>query len=423
MKENLLHFVWKYKLFSTNKLISTNGKTIVIKSVGLSNLNTGPDFLNAKIIIGDQLWAGNVEIHVYSSDWYAHGHETDDSYDSVILHVVWEHDVEIFNGSNQEIPALELKKLISPEILHNYYNLFSKNKKWINCEKDMSSVNLFVRNNWLERLYIERLEKKAGQIQQVLESNNNDWEATLFVLMAKNFGLKVNGEAFLNFANSFDFSIVRKVSNNRNQLEALFLGQAGLLSESNESKYYQELKFEYDYLKTKFQLQPIFKNQVQFFRLRPNNFPTIRLSQLADLNHKHQSLFSKLIEMKDVNDFYNLLSVTTSTFWQSHYTFETLSKTSIKKLTKPFIDLLLINTIIPLKFMYLKSLGKSDFSTLITIIEQIKPEKNTIISKFSELKIKSNNAFQTQALLQLKNEYCNRHRCLQCSIGAEVLKT
>jgi hypothetical protein len=422
MKENLLHFIWKYKLFSTNKLVSTAGETIEIKATGSQNLNAGPDFLHAKISIGDQLWAGNIEIHIQSSDWYAHGHERDDSYQSVILHVVWEHDVDIFYSSNQVLATLELKNLISPKTLRNYKKLFDQNKKWINCEKEIATTGVFVLNNWLERLYFERLEKKAEQIQQVLEKNHNNWEATLFVSLAKNFGLKVNGEAFLSFANSFDFSIVRKVSSNRYQLEALFFGQAGLLTDPIESMYYRELKEAYRYLKRKYQLQEISKNQVQFFRLRPNNFPTIRLSQLADLYYNYQSLFSKLIEIEDINDFYKLLGVSTAPFWQSHYTFETESKKRIKKLTNPFIDLLLINTIIPLKFMFLKSMGKSDFGSLLKIIEQIEPEKNTIISKFNDLKVESTNAFKTQALLQLKNEYCNKQLCLQCGIGREVLK-
>ncbi len=422
MKENLLHFIWKLKLFSTNNLVSTTGETIEIQSAGLANLNAGPDFLNAKIIINGQHWAGNVEIHINSSDWYAHNHETDDSYNSVILHVVWEHNVEVFNSSNQTIPTLELKDYLSPNLLHNYNNLFNKNKEWINCEKDIGTVDLFVLNNWFERLYFERLEKKATQIQQVLNTTNNDWEATLFVLLAKNFGLTVNGEAFLNFANSFDFSIVRKVSNNKNQLEALFFGQAGLLHDSFESNYFQKLKQEYDFLRTKFHIHPISENQVQFFRLRPNNFPTIRLSQFAAIYHKFQNLFSELIATESLNVCYELLSVRTSPFWETHFTFETASKKSTKKLSKSFVDLLLINTIIPIKFLYLKSLGKNDLTPLITIIEQIKPENNTIISKYSELKIKSENSFKTQALLQLKNEYCNKQRCLECAIGKELLK-
>ena len=421
MNENLLHFLWKLKLFSVKNLKSTNGEIIHIISNGIHNLNTGPDFLNAKIEIENQVWAGNVEIHINSSDWYKHNHETDKNYDAVILHVVWEHDVEIFRKNNAKIVTLELKNYISKEVLNNYNQLFSKNKKWINCENEIQFIDSFIFENWLERLYFERLEQKSSIIQEILTTNNNNWEATLFILLAKSFGLKVNGDAFLNFANSFDFSIVRKVSNNVEQLEALFLGQAGLLSNKKESIYFERLKKEYKYLKVKFNLTPILGGQVQFFRLRPNNFPTLRLSQLAYLYNKYQNLFSKIIEIDSLELFYSLFEVSTLPFWETHFTFEKESKKSTKKLTKSFIDLVLINTIIPLKFVYLKSLGKSDYSSLFTVLEQIKPEKNSIISRYNDLKIKSSNAFKTQALLQLKSEYCSKQLCLQCAIGKTIL--
>jgi hypothetical protein len=422
MKENLLHFLWKLKLFSTTQLISTNGEIIEIVSAGTANLNAGPDFLNAKLVINSQLWAGNVEIHLNSSDWYAHNHENDENYDSVILHVVWEHNIDVFRKTNQPIATLELKNYISKELLNNYQQLFSKNKNWINCENDIASIDSFILTNWIDRLYVERLENKAEQIQNTVASLNNNWEAALFVLLAKNFGLKINAEAFMNFANSFDISIVRKVSSNLEHLEALFFGQAGMLSNETESEYFNKLKKEYNFLKVKFQLTPISNGQVQFFRLRPNNFPTIRLSQLAMVYHRHQNLFSKIVETENIEGFYELFDLATSTFWEMHYTFETASKKSIKKITKPFIDLLLINTIIPMKFLYLKNLGTNDLSPALTIIAGIKPEKNEIISKFNELKIKSNTAFETQALLQLKNDYCNKQLCLNCAIGKELIK-
>jgi hypothetical protein len=422
MKENLLQFIWKLKLFSSKKMLTTNEESIEIISTGIENLNSGPDFFNAKIEINNQVWAGNVEIHLSSSDWYKHNHEIDENYDSVILHVVWEHDVEIYRKNGEAIATLELKNHLSNGVLKNYEQLFSKNSNWINCEKDINSVNSFVMDNWLERLYFERLEQKSLLINQVLAANLNNWEATLFILLAKSFGLKVNADAFLNFATSFDFSIVRKVSNNLEQLEALFFGQAGLLFNEKESIYFNKLKQEYNYLTVKFKVAPISKGEVQFFRLRPNNFPTIRLSQLAFLFNKNQNLFSKIIEINSLETFYKLFEVTTLPFWETHYTFETTSKKSTKKLTKSFVDLLLINTILPLKFVHLKSIGKSDFSSIFSILEQIKPEKNTIISNFEVLKIKSPNALKSQALLQLKNEYCNKQLCLKCTIGKELLK-
>ena len=351
MRENLLHFVWKLQLFSTKKIRSTKGEVIYIKSTGLENFNAGPDFLNAKIEINGQLWAGNVEIHVNSSDWYVHNHEIDENYDSVILHVVWEHDLEVFRKTNKPIATLELKNYIPKEVLLNYQQLFDEHKKWINCEKSISAVNKFLLFHWFERLYFERLEKKSEQVNELLKTSNNNWEATLFTLLAKNFGLKTNGEAFIEFAKSFDFSIVRKVSHNKLQLEALFFGQAGLLLNRCESTYFEVLKKEYAYLKIKYKLTPISKVHMRFFRLRPNNFPTIRLSQLANLYHVYQHLFSEVIEIKTVEGFYELFNISTSLFWESHYTFEKESKRSTKKLTKSFIDLLLINTIIPIKFI------------------------------------------------------------------------
>jgi len=422
MKENLLHFIWKLKLFSHKNLETTNSEIIEIISTGTENANSGPDFLNAKIRINKQLWAGNVEIHINSSDWYIHSHEIDENYDSVILHVVWEHDIEVFRRTNKTVATLELKNYIEDGLLNNYKQLFSKNKKWINCENDINSIDSFVLKHWFERLYFERLEDKSLQIQQIFDSTNKNWEATLFILLAKNFGLKINSDAFMNVASSLDFSLVRKISSSAEQLEALFFGQAALLNNDFESEYFKKLKEEYAYLNLKFKLTPISNGQIQFFRLRPNNFPTIRLSQLAVLYYNYQNLFSKVIEINTIEGFYDLFTISTSKFWETHYTFEKESKKSIKRLTKSFIDLLLVNTIIPLKFLYLKSLGKSNFSSVILLIEEIKPEKNTIISKFNDYKIKSTNAFETQALLQLKNEYCNKQNCLQCEIGKELLK-
>jgi hypothetical protein len=335
---------------------------------------------------------------------------------------VWEHDVEVYRKSNQIISTLELQKFISSALFEKYQQLFQKPKKWIPCENEIKDIDSFILQHWFERLYFERLEFKSESIQIQLAKTKNNWEAAFFSLLAKNFGLKVNGEAFFNFANSFDFSIARKVASNRNQLEALFFGQAGLLLHKQESVFYNSLKEEYKFLKSKFKLQHINSQQVQFFRLRPNNFPTIRLSQLASLYHLHKNLFSKVMEIEQLEDFYKILSVSTFEYWETHYTFEKKSKKSSKKLTKSFIDLLLINTIIPMKFLYLKNLGKSDFSNVFSIVEQLKPEKNAIISMFDELKIKCSNAFESQALLQLKNNYCNKQKCLECEIGMKLLK-
>ncbi len=369
-------------MFSTKKLTTASGKKIEIIAVGLHNDNAGPDFLNAKIVIDNQIWVGNVEIHVLSSDWYAHNHQKDTNYYAVILHVVWENDVAVFRNSNESIETLVLKDFIPENILTNYKTLFNSQQKWINCENNIQFVDEFTKKNWLERLYFERLEEKAILINEIFKSTHSDWEATLFILLAKNFGLKVNGASFFQFATSFDFTIIRKIGDNPFQMEALFFGSSGLLNENHEDPYYKELRKEYEYLCHKFELESLNNTSMQFFRLRPANFPTIRLAQLAMLFSNCKNLFSKVMETNKLINFYTLFSISTSAFWETHYTFDTLSKKSKKKLSKAFIDLLLINTIIPLKFTYLKSLGTIDFDDLFKLVCEIKPEKNKIISNF-----------------------------------------
>lgn len=429
IRENFLHYLWKYQFFAINKLQTTNNEIIQIYKVGEYNLNSGPDFFNAKLEIGSQLWAGNIEIHVKTSDWYIHQHEQDKNYDNVVLHVVWVHDTEVYHKNNVEIPTLELKRYVSESIISQYKKLFSKKQKWINCENYIGLLDKFVLNNWLEVLYFERLKQKSKLIFELLDKSANDWEAVLFQLLAKNFGLKVNGEAFLNLSNSFDYKIVRKERNQLVSLEALFFGQAGFLEEEKEEAYYKKLQKEYQYLQIKHHLEPLFNGQFQFFRLRPNNFPTIRLAQFAMLNCTQQNLFSKILNAKSLDDYYKIFIVKTSKFWETHYSFNSKSIKRSKVITKPFVNLLLVNTIIPLKFMYFKHIGKLDDEFSLSLIKQIPAEKNNIIHKFeSLLNYNSNqknsiiNALESQAFIQLKTMHCNSQNCLNCAVGNSYLK-
>ncbi|RAJ13384.1 DUF2851 family protein [Olleya aquimaris] len=423
MQEDFLHYLWKLKKLDSTNLQTTTGELVTINHVGTHNQHAGPDFFNAQLTIDNQLWAGNVEIHIKSSDWFVHNHEVDANYDNVILHVVWEHDTNIFRKDNTQIPTLELKPYVSATALNNYHKLFNNKQSWINCENTIAEVSPFVINNWLERLYFERLERKAKDIEAILQQSNNNWEAVLFKLLAKNFGLKVNSEAFLSLANSFDFSIVRKQQSNLQSLEALFFGQANLLVAEVQDAYYIALQKEYLFLKQKFGLEDTGVLPFQFFRLRPPNFPTIRLSQLANLYHVYHNLFSKVIALEHIEDLYKLFSISTSSFWDSHYTFDKASKTSKKTITKAFIDLLLINTIIPLKFCYAKKQGKSIDEEIIGLMEQLKPEKNSIVDKFKTLKVDAKSALQSQAIIQLKNNYCDNNQCLKCAVGNTILTT
>lgn len=421
MKEDFLHHLWKYQLFSKDKLQSTNNELISIQKTGNHNTNSGPDFLEANIQIGEQLWAGSVEIHLKSSDWYVHNHEADTAYDNVILHVVWEDDIPVYRKSNTPISTLVLKGLVPKHIWNNYKELFQKSNRWIPCENQLKNMDSFGWNNWLERLYIARLESKSKEIEELLTNSVNDWEAVLFQLLAKNFGLKVNGLAFKNLASSIDFSIIRKESNDALLLEALLMGQAGLLQDDIQDPYYIELQKNYQFQQDKYKIESSIE-KVQFFRLRPANFPSIRLSQLAQLLSKNKSLFQELMHTKELNEFYSILQVRANTYWNTHYVFGKESKKSIKKITKPFIDLLLINTIIPLQFAYQKYKGNHDIESLLGLIKKIKPEKNSIINKYKGLGIAVNNTMESQALLQLHTTYCKSKRCLDCAVGLDILK-
>ncbi|AOC93821.1 hypothetical protein BB050_00676 [Flavobacterium anhuiense] len=421
MKEDFLHYLWKFKKFDGLNLKSVQGEEITIIKTGDYLELAGPDFFNAHIEIGNQKWAGNVEIHLKSSDWYLHNHEKDAAYKNVILHVVWENDTAIFREDNTEIPVLVLKYYVSKEIIDNYNALVSP-KTWISCERQLKEIDKFVFKNWQERLFFERLERKSKFIDQLLEETNQDWEAVLFCLLAKNFGLNTNGNSFLQIAKAIPFSVIRKESFEVENLEALLFGTSGLLETEKEDVYYKDLKFRYFYLLHKYQIEKIYADPLQFFKLRPDNFPTIRLSQLAFLYHRHQNLFSKIIDLKSVGEVYRLLNISASSYWQNHYQFDKESPNKSKMLSKPFIDLVVINTIIPLQFAYSNIRGESIAEDLIDFINEVDSEKNAIIDKFNSFGIKSQSAFESQALLELKNEYCERKACLKCAIGLELLK-
>ena len=421
MQENFLHYVWQFKKFNVADLKTTTGEAITLLNIGHHNLNGGPDFFNAQLKIEAQLWAGNVEIHIKSSDWYVHNHEVDPAYDNVILHVVYEHDTDIFRKDNSIIPTLELRHFIHIHVLQNYQKLVMSPRKWINCENDFAEIDDFVMSNWLERLYIERLERKSRAIQVLLKSSKNDWEGVLFKLLAKNFGLKVNGDAFFSMANSFDFSMFRKIQSQPLQLEALFFGQLGLLEKDIENAYHSSLTREYQFLKQKFNLSPNEVAPLQFFRLRPPNFPTIRLSQLAQLYHQHPSLFTKIATAETIEDLYELFHVSTSEFWNTHFTFEKTSRASKKSLTKSFVDLLLINTILPIRFCYQQNQGRNAAESSLIMAQKIASEQNAIIKGYNNLRPVSNSALTSQALIQLKTEYCEKNRCMSCAIGNSIL--
>ena len=422
MREDFLHFVWQYKKIPFTHLRTEHQETLEIVEYGFPNLGEGPDFLNARISIGGQLWAGNVEMHLKSSDWYAHHHETDINYDNVVLHVVWEDDIAVFRKDQSQIPTLVLKNLISEKLLLSYQKLMNATKtKFINCEKVIDSVPSIIWTSWEERLYFERLEQKASQIEKLLTYSKHDWEAVLFALLSKNFGTKTNGPQFLDNALKLDFSKVRKTSSNLHQLESLLFGYFGLLGVENcHDQYFLGLKKEYAYLKQKYDLRSL-EGKPAFFGMRPMNFPTLRISQLANLYYNNSALFQRLLEIKSLGEFYKIFQITTSPYWENHFTFGKLSKPSKKRLSKSFIDLLLINTIIPLKFSYARVMGKTWDDEVLALISNIKGETNSIVTGFHTFGISSKNALESQSKIQLYNTYCTSKRCLDCAVGVRLL--
>ena len=421
MKEDFLHHVWQFKKFDIANLKTTKGESIQILNSGQYLQLAGPDFFNAQLIIGNQKWAGNVEIHLKSSDWYMHHHEQDSNYDSVILHVVWEHDVPIFRKDNSEIPTLELKAYVALSDLHKYQSLISQ-KSWIYCENQIGSVDHFILKKWQERLFFERLEKKSQLIFELAEISNQDWEAVLFFLLAKNFGLNTNGEMFYKVAKSIPFTVVRKESYSLESVESLLLGQANLLSHDFEDSYAKQLQKSYAYLIQKYQLHEKVAGSVEFFKHRPDNFPTIRLVQLANLYFHRKNLFSLVMNCVSVNELYQIFNVGVSKYWETHYNLDKESSKKFKKLSKSFVNLLIINTIIPLRFSFALSQKKEITQELIDLATLIPAEQNAVIEKFEIFGLQINNVYESQALLELKKNYCDYKKCLDCAIGHFILK-
>ncbi|NVN96264.1 MAG: DUF2851 family protein [Bacteroidetes bacterium] len=421
MTEEFLHYLWKFKLLR-GELILSNGDKLEIIHSGTHNTDAGPDFFNAKLKINETLWAGNVEIHVKASEWYQHQHQLDLAYDSIILHLVYQNDAEVKRQNGDLIPMLEVKDYYDKKLYENYQDFLS-NKNWIPCERIFKNADPFIVQSWLERLLIERIERKSLEIKSKFIANNNDWEESFYQILAKNLGFKLNALPFELLSKSLPVKILAKHKNSLFQLEALLFGQAGMLKNEYQDAYPQSLVNEYDFLKKKYHLQPIALHLWKYLRLRPSNFPTIRIAQFAFLIYHSQHLFSKLIEAESINSVYQLFNIKASTYFDTHYTFdgETHSPKQ-KQMGKYTIDLLIINTIVPMLFLYASEKDEILYQTrALDFLEQIKSERNAIIEKLISIGFTADNAFESQALLELKNNYCSNKKCLQCRIGNNLL--
>ena len=419
MSEDFLHYLWKFKLF-TGELQTSEGDPVQVLNCGTHNTDAGPDFFNAKVKIGNTTWAGNVELHIKSSDWNQHGHEHNKAYKNIILHVVYEADA-VAKGISK-VPLVELKNKFHAE-LWTRYESFLKNKDWIPCAKIIHTANDFTITNWLDRMLVERLEQKTILIGEQIKQNKNNWEETFYQCLARNFGFKLNALPFELLAKSLPLIYLGKHKNSLLQIEALLMGQAGFLDEKFTNDYPKELKREYDFLKNKFQLNPVEKHLWKFARTRPVNFPTIRIAQFAMLVFKSSHLLSIILETTNQKAFYKLFDMETSAYWKTHYRFDHAGKKSEKHIGKTSIDNILINTVAPFLFFYGRQKENEEVKNrAIKLLETLPPENNVVLKNWKQLKINATSSGTSQALLQLKNEYCTKKKCLHCGIGIKLLK-
>jgi len=419
MRESILHYVWQHKLFTAQQLVTTEGEPVDVIDVGKHNTDAGPDFFNAKIRIGETLWAGNVEIHTRSTDWHKHSHHSDKAYDSVILHVVSEVDGEIFRADGAKIPQLVL--VYPKHIAENYDRLITE-QKWIACEDKIASVPGIVIESWKNALLTERLEQKMQAITTLLTESNQHWEEAFYITLARNFGFGTNSQAFESLAKSVPLSILGKHKDQLLQLEAVLFGQAGLLNDEATDEYSVQLKQEYSFLKAKFGLQPINASQWKLLRLRPDNFPHVRIAQFASLIHSSSKLFSKIVDKPEIDYLRSIFVCEPSDYWKRHYLFSHESPVRDKKLGAQSINVLLINTVVPFLFCYAQQKNNQTLKDkALQLLEQLPSERNAIITAWQKLGINSVSAYDSQALLQLKKQYCDDKKCLRCRIGHKVL--
>jgi hypothetical protein len=422
MTEKLLQFIWQFQYFNKSSLVTEQGDTLQIIKSGNLNTNQGPDFLNASIKLNNVTLVGNIEIHIKSFQWHQHNHSIDPNYKNIILHIVWENNEQIIDDNNREIPTLVLQNLV-PKVLIDRYIVLMEDAPTLPCSNFLPALTDLGWMAWKERLATERLLDKSEIVLKKFTINNNNWEETFWHLLAYNFGLKVNADFFKQIAETISVTTLAKHKNQIHQLEAFLLGQANLLNETFTNDYPKLLQKEYQFLKKKHSLKTI-QGSCLFLRMRPANFPTIRLAQLAMLISNSSHLFSKIKEMKSIKEVQNLFNVTCNDYWHYHFTLtDETSAYEPKRLGKQMIESITINTIIPVLFAYGHYCKEDDYKLkAIQWLQEIKAENNNITKQWELYKIENKNAFDSQALIQLTNQYCKSKNCLNCAIGNKVLK-
>lgn len=420
--EQLLHYLWKYRLYRPSGLTTTQGDTLEIIDPGLENTDAGPDFFNAKIRINGTVWAGSVEIHQKASDWLAHGHSADKAYENVILHVVETDDGTVFRQNGEAIPQLVLP--IPEQVIDNMEWLLTRDSP-VACLERLPAIDPVFRLQWMDALLAERLERKTDDILHWLDLYQKDWNEVFYILLCRNFGFGVNSDAFERLARSLPLKCILKQRPSASQVEALFLGQAGLLNDSNGNRhhYYRLLQQEYSFLRKKYGLEPLEPHIFRNLRLRPDATPHIKLVELAAIWIWHDTLFSSVLSARTPRELKDFFRVPASAFWDTHYNFLRPSPHRKKQLGENALNMLLINTVVPLMFAYgLYHRMDEHKARALRLLASIPPEQNSIISLFSQVGMKPRNAGDTQALIQLKRNYCEQKKCLYCRLGFQLLK-
>jgi hypothetical protein len=424
MKEEFLHYLWKYSLYDPERLFDQLGNKIQVIRSGEYNRDSGPDFFNARISVDGTVWAGNIEIHTRSSHYDTHGHQNDPAFDNVILHIVAENDKKVFNTKGEEILTTEIS--FDPELYESYISLVN-NPYVIACQEVIKDIDTFLIRHWLNSLVIERLNIKSESILTIFKETGNDWEETFYRLLTRYFGFRINTEPFEMLASALPFRIIRKHTDNLFQIEALLFGTAGMLEEglfkdAISDEYYRSLIKEFRVLSAKYSLKPIHGWLWKFSRLRPTNFPTVRISQLAAMLSVTGGLFSKVLEATGLMKLKEVFEVTASKYWDNHFLFGKKTRKTVKNTGTQAVGIFLINAVIPAIFVY----GKTrDYNNLceraLSFLEELSAEENSILDEWKEAGIEAESAYYSQALIQLRNEYCKKRRCLECLIGSRLV--
>lgn len=424
MSESFLHYIWQFQYFNRHELTTSDNETVAVYQPGMLNHHAGPDFSNARIRIGEIEWIGSVEVHIYSSGWLDHHHSEDDTYENVVLHVVWKNDKPVKRKDGTLIPTLELKDRVDEKFILRYRKLINSPES-IPCAKTYSQVDEIARLSMADKALMGRLEEKAVQIMQLLNRNNTDWEETAYQTIFRNFGFKVNAEPFLQLAQSLPYKILLKHADKLQQVESLLFGLAGFLEDDHDEEYFQLLKREYTILQQKYQLsgKQLNKTQWKFLRMRPANFPTIRIAQLASLICQRKNIFSRILEAGSYKQLVEVLHVVQSPYWLTHYQFSKLKEENIPGLGQMSIENIIINSVVPLLAAYGKMKDEQHWTDrAVNILQHLPAEQNAITRKWLSVGQPVKSAFDSQAFLQLHNHYCLKKRCLDCNIGARLIK-